>query len=107
MLLRLLGVVLLALTAVDIFLTVLLPSARGVLSGVWCRVLWRIASALPGRLGLQARQVSGPLSLVVTIASWVLLLWVGYALIYLPGAIRTTRSSASPRAVPSTRTDSM
>lgn len=84
MLLRLLGVVLLALTAVDIFLTVLLPSARGVLSGVWCRVLWRIASALPGRLGLQARQVSGPLSLVVTIASWVLLLWVGYALIYLP-----------------------
>jgi len=81
---RLLGVMLLALTAVDVFLTVLLPSARGVLSGALCRVLWRAASSLPGRLGLRARQASGPLSLVATIASWVLLLWVGYALIYLP-----------------------
>ena len=84
MLLRLLGVALLALAAVDIFLTVLLPSVRGVLSGAWDRLLWRAASSLPGRLGQRARQASGPLSLVATIASWVLLLWVGYAFIYLP-----------------------
>lgn len=84
MLPRLLGVGLLLFVAVDVFLTVLLPSARGVLTGLWSRALWQTASALPGRPGLRARQAAGPLSLVSTIASWVVLLWVGYALVYLP-----------------------
>lgn len=84
MLARLLGALLLLFVAADVFLTVLLPSARGVLTGVWSRTLWRAASALPGRVGHRARQAAGPLSLVSTIATWVLLIWVGYALLYLP-----------------------
>lgn len=84
MLYRLLGTVLLLFVATDVFCTVLLPSARGVLTGVWSQALWRAASVPPGRLGLRARQAAGPLSLISTIATWVLLLWVGFALLYLP-----------------------
>ncbi|MCW2713786.1 MAG: Ion transport 2 domain protein [Frankiales bacterium] len=84
MLLRLLGAALLLFAAVDVFLTVLLPSARGVLSGIWAGGLWRVASAFPGALRHRLRQAVGPLSLVATIASWVVLLWVAYALLYFP-----------------------
>jgi len=83
-LVRLLGVALLVFVAVDAFQTVLLPSARGVLSELWARLLWAFASVLPGRVGHRARQAAGPLSIVTTIASWLVLLWVGYALLYLP-----------------------
>ncbi len=84
MLARLLGSLLLALLAVDIFATVLLPSARGVLSRVWVAVLWRGALLLPGRVGHRAKQVAAPLSIVLTIFSWVVVIWLAYALLYLP-----------------------
>lgn len=81
---RLLGCLLLGLLAVDIFQTVLLPSARGVLSKVWVAVLWRGALLVPGRVGHRAKQAAGPLSIVLTIASWVVVIWIAYALLYLP-----------------------
>lgn len=84
MLLRLLGVALLVFVAVDAFQTVLLPSARGALSGLWARLLWALASAAPGRVGHRGRQAAGPLSIVVTIGSWLVLLWWGFGLLYLP-----------------------
>ena len=84
MLLRLLGCLLLALALVDVFETVLLPSARGVLSRIWVGLLWRVATLLPGRIGAAARPAAGPLSIVATIAGWVVLLWFGFALLYLP-----------------------
>lgn len=84
MLARLVGVALLALVAVDSFQTVMLPSARGALSELWARLLWALASVLPRRIGHRARQAAGPLSVVSTIASWLALLWVAYALLYLP-----------------------
>lgn len=84
MLVRLLGCALLAFVAVDVFTTVLLPSARGALSRVLVLGLWRTAAVLPGAVGRVARQAAGPLSIVATIAGWVVLLWVGFALLYLP-----------------------
>ena len=84
MLARLLAIVLLALVAVDTFRTVLLPSSHGWLARFWARGLWALARRVPGRAGHAARDVAGPLSGVTTIASWVLLLWLAFALLYLP-----------------------
>ena len=81
MLARLLGCVLLALVALDVFRTVLLPSARGVLDRTWVGLLWRVARVVRWQW---AKQTAGPLSLVLTIATWVVLLWVAFALVYLP-----------------------
>lgn len=78
---RLLALALLGLVAVDTFRTVLLPSSHGMLSRIWAGTLWAVASRLPGSA---ARQAAGPLSVVATIASWVVLLWLAFALIYLP-----------------------
>lgn len=80
---RVLGCVLLALVALDAFRTVLLPSARGALARLWVTLLWALARRLPGQW---ARQAAGPLSVLLTIAGWVTLLWVAFALLYLPDA---------------------
>ena len=84
MVVRLLACVLLALVAVDVFATVLLPSARGALSRLWVKLLWGTAAVVPGRVGEAARKAAGPLSVVATIAGWVLLMWLAFALLYLP-----------------------
>ena len=84
MFVRLLACVLLALVAVDVFATVLLPSARGALSRLWVKLLWGTAAVVPGRVGEAARKAAGPLSVVATIAGWVLLMWLAFALLYLP-----------------------
>lgn len=78
---RLLGCLLVALVALDVFRTVLLPSARGVVDRSWVTLLWAVARRLPGTW---ARQAAGPLSIAVTIATWVSLLWLAFALVYLP-----------------------
>lgn len=83
MLARLAGCLLIALVAFDVFRTVLLPSARGIADRSWVRLLWRIATLLPGNW---ARQAAGPLSVALAIATWVSLLWLGFALVYLPAA---------------------
>lgn len=82
---RLAAVLLLGLVAVDTFRTVLQPSAQGPLARVWSRGLWRLATLVPGRLGQGARRTAGPLSVVAGIATWVLMLWLAFALLYLPG----------------------
>lgn len=81
MLARLLGCLLIGLVAFDVFRTVLLPSARGIADRSWVRLLWRIATLLPGQW---ARQAAGPLSIVLTIATWLALLWLAFGLVYLP-----------------------
>jgi hypothetical protein len=87
---RLLGCLLLGLVALDVFRTVLLPSARGVFDRGWVTVLWRVARVLPGKW---ARQAAGPLSIVLTIATWVTLLWLAFALVYLPSVASLGYSS--------------
>ena len=84
MLARLVAVALLALVAVDTFRTVLLPSSHGAFARLWARGLWRLAALVPGRVGYAARQAAGPLSVMMTIATWVVLLWIAFALIFLP-----------------------
>lgn len=81
MLARPLGCALIALVALDVFRTVLLPSARGLVDRGWVTLLWTVARRLPGRW---ARQAAGPLSLVLTIATWLSLLWLAFGLVYLP-----------------------
>lgn len=78
---RLLGCLLLALVAVDVFRTVLLPSARGLVDRGWVVLLWAGARRLPGTW---ARQAAGPLSIALTIATWVTGLWLAFGLLYLP-----------------------
>lgn len=81
MLARLLGCLLIGFVALDVFRTALLPSARGMVDRGWVTLLWRTARVLPGRW---ARQTAGPLSVVLTVATWMGLLWLAFALVYLP-----------------------
>lgn len=83
------GISVLGLLVVDVFFTVLHAQGRaGPLTHVQNRVLWSVfrrAGARSGggqRPGLLA--VAGPVMVVVTLVSWVVLLTVGYALVYRP-----------------------
>ncbi len=81
----LVGGALVLLVAWDIMLTLLHPTARGALSYAANRATWRVArwislTVLRGR-GLS---YAGPFAVAMNIYAWVITLWVGYALIYLP-----------------------
>lgn len=78
---RLVGCLLIGFVAFDVFRTVALPSARGMVDRGWVTWLWRLARLLRGKW---ARQAAGPLSVVLTIATWLALLWVAFGLVYLP-----------------------
>lgn len=69
----------------DTVLTLLHPTGRGPLSHVANRATWRVVRAFTLRV-LRGRRLSfaGPLSVTTNVASWPFLLWVGFALIYLP-----------------------
>ena len=79
------GSLLLMLAAWDTVLTLLHPTARGPLSYVANRGTWRVTQTLSRRL-LRGRGLSyaGPLAVVINVLAWVVALWLGFALIYLP-----------------------
>ncbi len=79
------GSLLLLLAAWDTVLTLLHPTARGPLSYVANRGTWRVTQTLSRRL-LRGRGLSyaGPLAVVINVLAWVVALWLGFALIYLP-----------------------
>ncbi|MCW2777976.1 MAG: two pore domain potassium channel family protein [Frankiales bacterium] len=79
-----LGALLVGLVAVDAFRTVLLPTSSGGLSQVLSLGLWRAGRLLPQRVRLPVLRVTGPLALVLTVASWLALLLLAFALVYLP-----------------------
>ena len=85
LLLRAAGTLLVVAVGVDVFRTVLLPSSRGTVDRALSELLWRLARATPARVRPHARRASGPLSLVLTSATWYAGLLVGFALLYLPG----------------------
>lgn len=66
-------------------LTLLHPTGRGPLSYVANQATWRVVRAFTMRV-LRGRRLSfaGPLSVITNVVSWPLVLWVGFALIYLP-----------------------
>jgi hypothetical protein len=78
-----LGVALLALALRDIFETLFHPLGRGVVGGHIVRGVSRsarrLAARVPGLLNL-----AGPLAYIAVLASWTLMLVVGWALIFLP-----------------------
>ena len=80
------GLVLLAIA--DIYLTVLYPrGGRGVVSVPLSRGIWQIfrltASAIPKNRA-QLLSYMGPTLLVATVAMWISLLILGFALIFWP-----------------------
>ena len=79
------GLAVVALVAWDIMLTLLHPTARGPISYAGNRATWRVARGISLRL-LKGGGLSyaGPFAVVINVMSWVLGMWLGYALIYLP-----------------------
>ncbi|HEV2128186.1 MAG TPA: potassium channel family protein [Thermomicrobiales bacterium] len=79
----LLGVVLIAFVLRDIFHTLFHPSGIGTLSSTGARYLWRVLRQF-ARHHRQVLPLAGPLALVAIIATWALVLVLGWALIYWP-----------------------
>ncbi len=79
------GMALVALVGWDIVLTLFHPAARGPLSYAANRATWRATRGVSLRL-LAGRGLNyaGPFAMVVNLLVWVITLWLGYALIYLP-----------------------
>jgi hypothetical protein len=74
-----------ALAAVDIMVTLLHPTARGPLSYVANRATWNLTRTVCRRvLGGRGLSYAGPLAVVTNLSAWVIALWLGFALIYLP-----------------------
>lgn len=90
------GVLLIGLAAVDGVLTVLHPTRRGPVSFVMTRGLFLAARAIARAAGRPAwLSAVGPLAVLVVFGGWALLLWVGFALVYLPFVGDLSYSSAS------------
>ncbi len=80
-----LGVALIALVVWDIMVTLLHPTARGPLSHGANRATWRTARKVSlGLLKGRGLSYAGPFAVVVNVLGWVLGLWLGFALVYLP-----------------------
>jgi hypothetical protein len=100
LLLSLLGIGLIFAALRDIFDTLFHPSGKGLLSRTLPRPLWRGASLLGTRYPT-VRELCGPVALLAVIASWVVLLAVGWALVLWPHL--TEGFSFDPELSPSTR----
>ena len=79
------GGLLIALVGADVFRTALLPSSPGPVNHVLSRVLWQAARRTPRAVRPGSMRCAGPLALLLTVLVWLLLLWLGFALLYLPG----------------------
>lgn len=79
-----LGAVLVVLVVVDAFRTVLLPTSSGGVSRLCSVGLWRLGRRLPAPARARALAVTGPLSLVLSVVAWLVLLLLAFALLYLP-----------------------
>ncbi|WP_309080182.1 ion channel [Zhihengliuella sp.] len=66
--------------AVDMFQTLLRPTGQGRTSRFVLRGVWRISKGLGHRLG----SAVGPVAMVLVICLWVMLIALGWALVYLP-----------------------
>lgn len=81
----LVGVALVVLVGWDIMLTLFHPGARGPLSYATNRATWRATRGVSRRLfGGRGLNYAGPFAVVINLLAWVIGLWLGFALIYLP-----------------------
>lgn len=77
------GAALVLLVAWDIGLTVLHPAARGPLSHAVNRATWRVVRTV-APAPRRALSFAGPLAMATSVASWLTLMWIGFALVYWP-----------------------
>jgi Ion channel len=93
------GIAFVALVAWDIMLTLFHPGARGPLSYSANRATWRVARGVSLRLlGGRGLNYAGPFAVVTNLLAWVLGLWLGFALIYLPYVESFSYDPATPFA---------
>jgi hypothetical protein len=79
------GLLVVALVSVDVMATLLHPTARGPVSYAANRATWSATKTVSGRLlGGRGLSYAGPLAVVTNVLAWVLLFWLGFALVYLP-----------------------
>jgi hypothetical protein len=80
-----LGAGLAVFVAWDITLTLLHPTARGPLSSLANRLTWVGIRTLSLRaFGARGLSHAGPLAVAGNVLAWVIVLWIAFALIYLP-----------------------
>jgi len=96
---RALGLILILLPLQDLFFTALFPQAdRGTVQIPLRRVFWRGMRAVaggPGKRQQTALSYTGPVMIVLHAGSWVVLLMVGFALIYWPVAGQIIRGPST------------
>lgn len=80
-----LGGGLVVLVAIDIVTTVLHPTLQGPLTQRALRLGWRLAAGVSRRLRRPALlSAGGPLAILTLVGTWVVGIWLGFALVYLP-----------------------
>jgi voltage-gated potassium channel Kch len=75
------GVGVIGLALLDAFATFFSHVERGALSHTLVRAMWSTCHRLPGTGALR---LAGPVSVLIVLASWVVMLTLGWALVYLP-----------------------
>ena len=76
------AVAILGLAAFDIVRTVLLPSSRGPLSALVYRMAFRLPALAPAKVRRRTRQFAGPAAIAGSIVMWLVLVWLGFGLVY-------------------------
>lgn len=78
------GVAVLALVAWDVLATTLsLTSVAGPITRLLTGTVWETSRRAPGSVGTALQTRAGPVVLLVTVVSWVTLLWLGWWLVLL------------------------
>jgi hypothetical protein len=86
-LLPVIGALLVSVCLGDLVVTILHPSRRGIVSWRSQRLCWRAARGLSRRAGSEELMTyAAPAAMVAAFLTWILGLWLGFALIYAPFA---------------------
>ena len=100
-----LGLTLLGMTAFDIWATVLHPGMESPLSNRFHRAGWRLISGVARRVpfGARLREAALPLLVAGLISLWIMLIFLGFAALYLPwldvaGAFNVAPGASSHRS---------
>jgi hypothetical protein len=75
------GLALIGLALLDAFATLFSQVMRGPLSQALVRAMWSTCHRLPGTGALR---LAGPVAILIVLASWVVMLTIGWALVYWP-----------------------
>jgi len=87
--LLILGIALLSITLIDALWTTVMPHGSGPISGAVCRAIWALAKRAPHPLRKKLLPVVGSISMLVVIFGGVVMLWLGWMVLFCgdPGSI--------------------